>query len=77
MSTEETEGPRTSPLEWILMVDDTLTAAADGFGISAETSDEELEGMAWMAVRAAYDEGYSLDEDEMLSALKTVRQAVS
>jgi hypothetical protein len=77
MSTEHLTPPRTSALEWLLIVDDTLAAAADEFGISAETSDEELEGIAWNAGRTAYDEDYSFGEGEMLSALKAVRQAVS
>ena len=76
MNTEQPEGSRSDALEWILMHDGTPAAAAAEFEITAQTSDEELEGMAWMAVRAAYDEGYSLNDDDMLPSLKVIRQAV-
>lgn len=71
----EIETQSIDALQWLLMHDDTLAAAAANYGIEADLSNEELEGMAYMVERAAYDEGFSIDEESLLSAFKLVRQA--
>lgn len=81
MSVDETEEPEDieiqtmDALEWLLMRDNTLSATAIGYGVPADLSDDELEAWAWMAERVAYDEGVSIDGDDLLSILRAGRQA--
>lgn len=77
MNMEQPEGLRPNTLEWVLLHDSDIAYVAKEYGITAQTSDEELDGPVWLAVRAAYEEDYSFSDEEMLAALKAVRQAVS